>query len=273
MRMYLDPQIVGEILVIENCDPMVAPFWRDAALKEYGPLAGLVRFIQASFFGPIPPAAGWWTQQVLKILVARTVGFPRYVVLDTKSHLVGTLGRSFLESPDGKMSTRRYGYHGHPLQKALGKALEYCDVPVGNHVDLFLPTAPPFTMDTASVLEVIAFVERKEGKTFAEAFIARELTEFFLYAARLVKLAQIENLYSFGQVPCPVVWENSAEPLPLLSVIREADERLAPVFALHRRAIPKLDALSREIIAQFWVRRGLFSSVGEPLKEFQRVCS
>ena len=211
MRLYLDPLVVGEILVIENCDPTMVPFWREAVLGEYGPLAGLVRFVQASSFGFIPPAAGWWTQQVLKLLVARIATFPRYVVLDAKNHLVSPLGRSFLETPDGKMSTRRYGYRGHPLQEALERALAYCEVPVGNHMDLFLPTAPPFAMDTASVLEVVDFLERKEGRPFAEAFIDRQLTEFFLYAARLVSLGRIENLYSFGQVPARSfgsVWQN-----------------------------------------------------------------
>lgn len=271
LRSFLEPALVGEIIVVENFGAGPRPAWRDDLLEDYGPvLSRHVRFIDAAEFGPMPDAAGWWTQQALKVLVSLVVTCSRYVVLDAKNHLVGPLRRDFLEVPDGRIKTRRYGYAHHPLRAALVRTLEFCGVDPKQHLDLFTPTSTPFTIDRLDAQEAMEFVSRKTGQAFPHAMIDRQLTEFFLLAGRLVARGQLERRYDFSQIPCPVVWPEASEPLQVLGVIREADERGAPVLGVHRRAVQRMPEVSREILGQFWKRRGLVGSTQEGVELLRR---
>lgn len=271
MRTYLPPSLLGEIIVVENFDRGREVDWRDRLRAEYGHLAPLVRFVSAPALGSMPQAAGWWTQQVLKLTVARTVTCARYVLLDAKNHLVRPLARDFLELPDGRMRTRRYGYERHPLRGALERTLTFCGVDPGSRVRLFPTTATPFIVTRADVLETIDHVETRENRPLPEVMIDRQLTEFFLIAGRLDKRGRLETRYEFGQQACPVLWHTQSEPHDVLAAVREADERGAPVFAIHRAAVSRLGDTSTEILAQFWKRRGLFQSTAAATAEIKRV--
>ncbi len=263
MRLHLAPLLIDEIVVVENFDGGRPLAWRDRLLIEYGHLADRVRFVPSEALGAIPRAAGWWTQQVLKLLVYRIVVSRRYVVLDAKNHLVRLLQGSFLEGNDGRMLARRYDYRLHPLRHFLERTLLFCQVPAEAHLGWFMQAGTPFTIDRADAREAIDLVETITGKRFAEGFIEARITEFFLLAASLVRRGVLEDRYDFSQIACPVVWGGMAEPAALLSVIRQAEDGCSPIFAVHRRVIPTLDRVSREILGRFWVRHGLFGSEEE----------
>ncbi len=270
MRLYLPPALVGEIVVVENFGAGRHVAWRDRLRAEYGDLADRMRFVPSELLGPMPPAPGWWTQQALKLLACRDVASPRYVVLDAKNHLVRPLRRGFLEAADGRMLARRYDYRRHPLRHFLERTLLFCDVPPEAHLGWFMQADTPFTIDRADAREAIAFVEAGTGKRFAEGFVDRRITEFFLLAARLVRRGVLEDRYDFSRVACPVIWDGMEEPAALLSAIREAEEGGTPIFSVHRRVIPKLDDVSRQILGRFWTRHGLFGSAREAVADLVR---
>ena len=263
MRLYLAPLLVDEIVVVENFDTGRPLAWRDQLLIEYGHLANRVRFVPSELLGALPPAAGWWTQQALKLLVCRIVASGRYVVLDAKNHLVRPLRGSFLEGTDGRMLARRYDYRLHPLRHFLERTLLFCRVPAEAHLGWFMQAGTPFTIDRTDAQKAIDLVETSTGKRFAEGFINARITEFFLLAASLVRRGMLEDRYDFSQIACPVVWGGMAETAAMLSAIQQAQDGCAPIFAVHRRVIPKLDEISRGILGRFWVRHGLFGSEGE----------
>ena len=264
MSLFASPLIVGEIIIIENFDPNRRVNWRDTLLSEYGKLAALVRFIDRDTLCQMPSVDGWWTQQVLKLVVAHIVKCPRYIVLDAKNHLVSPIKQDFIEAPDGRIRTSLSPYDvNHCLRSALERVTAYCDLTLGNDVVQFTPTITPFTMITEDVIELIQFVESKEGKPFPQAFIDLQLTEFFLYSARLIQRGKMEETHTFDQLHCPIVWDHLTKPADLLQLIREADEGMAPVFGVHRRSFPILDSVAREILGQFWARRGLFPSTAD----------
>ena len=271
MRLYLTPALIGEIVVVENFEPGRGVAWRNRLRAEYGHLSDRVRFIGADMLGPLPAVAGWWTQQALKLLVSREVSFQRYVVLDAKNHLVRPLHQGFLEATDGRMLSRRYGYRSHPLRHYLEETLRFCDVPVEPHLDWFMPASTPFAIDRSDALEAIGFTEARTGKPLAQSLVERRITEFFLLAGRLTRRGLTEQRYDFSQIACPVVWDSMAEPAALLPAIREAEERGAPVFAVHRRVIPKMGKVSREILGQFWKRHGLFGSTRDAVAELAAI--
>ena len=270
MRLHLPPTLAGEIVVVENFDAGRPVAWRDRLRAEYGDLAGRVRFVPAEALGPLPPAPGWWTQQALKLLVCRIVAPRRYVVLDAKNHLVRPLRLGFLEGPDGRMLARRYDYRRHPLRHFLERTLLFCEVPPDAHLGWFMQAGTPFTIDRDDAREAIGFVEAGTGKRFAEGLVEERITEFFLLAARLMGRGVLEDRYDFSQIACPVVWEGMAEPAALASAIRDAEAGCAPIFGVHRRVIPTLDDVSREMLGRFWTRHGLFGSPGEAVAELVR---
>lgn len=270
MRLHLTRSLVGEIIVVENFDAGRRVAWRDRLRLEYGDLAGRVRFVPAPLLAPMPQAAGWWSQQVLKLLACRLVACRRYVVLDAKNHLIRPLDRRFLEGDDGRMLSRRYDYRRHPLRCFLERTLLFCGVPPAAHVGWFMAAGTPFTIERADAQEAIAFVEAGTGKPFADSFIEAGITEFFLLAARLMQRGLLEDRYDFSQIACPVVWDRTADPDALLSAIRDAEEGQAPIFAVHRRVIPKLDDALRGSLGRFWTRRGLFGCEEEAVAELLR---
>lgn len=264
MARYCRRDQIDRILVVENFTPGIEPNWRADLLCAYGCLAPLVEFHRSYDITPLTPnIGGWWTQQVLKLMIARVVKSERYVVLDAKNHFVAPLEASFLVSPNRLPTTRRYGYEAHPLRDALERTLQYLDVDPAPQVGLFMPTSTPFTIYRQIALDLIDYVERREGKPFQEAFLAERLTEFFLYSGYILKRGwRFEDLYNFNQPESPVVWDyKDAGALGLLKAIGLAELNGLPVFSLHRRAIADLDSIGREIVAQFWVRRRLQPSV------------
>ncbi len=270
MCLHLAPSLVSEIVVVENFEAGRPSAWRECLLIEYGHLANQVRFVPSGILGPMPPGAGWWTQQALKLLVCRTIASARYVVLDAKNHFVRPLQRSFLEGTNGRMLARRYDYRLHPLRHFLERTLRFCDLPAETHLGWFMQAGTPFTIDRADAQEAIDFVAAVTGKPFAEGLIEARITEFFLLAARLMRLGMLEDRYDFSQMACPVVWGGMAEPAALLSAIREVEDGRAPIFSVHRHVIPKLDEVSREILGRFWTRHGLFSAEGEAVAALAR---
>ena len=273
MCLYLPAALVDEIVVVENFDTGRPLAWRKQLLVEYGDLAHLVRFVPSELLGVMLPATGWWTQQVLKLLVCRVVESGRYVVLDAKNHLVRPLQWSFLEGTDGRMLARRYDYRLHPLRHFLERTLRFCDLPAEAHLGWFMQAGTPFTIDRADAQAAIDLVEASTGKRFAEGFIEARITEFFLLAASLVRRGVLEDRYDFSQIACPVVWDGMAELAALLSAIRQAEDGCAPTFAVHRRVIPKLDEVSRGILGRFWARHGLFASEEEAVAALIREAS
>jgi Family of unknown function (DUF6492) len=263
--LYLPERLVEEIIVIEN--PRRRLWWSQPIIANYGPLASKVRFVDASDLCPHISTGhgGWWTQQVLKLLVASTVPAERYVVLDAKHHLVYPLGLDFLETR-GVPRIRCYGYRGHPLHDALERTLAYFGLPVAPYLNLFVGTTPPFTIYKDVVLRLIRYVEEREGRPFAEAFLDRRLTEFFAYGAFILAAGgQYQDMYDLDQPRTPTVWDDPANALSCLMAVDEAESCERPFFAIHRRACARLPEDARHVIAQFWRRRGLFDRTSDAL--------
>src|SRR5947207_402930 len=115
LQLYLSRDLAAEILVVKNPRAKQATKWPGSLRREYGDLADLVRFIEAKEIAEIPAAAsGWFSQQILKLMVSQVVNTDRYLLLDAKNHLVFPLTRNFLEAGH-KIRSRLVNFEGHPL--------------------------------------------------------------------------------------------------------------------------------------------------------------
>ena len=64
-------------------------------------------------------------------------------------------------------------------------------------------------------------------------------------------------------MPCPNIWPRSASLDHVRKAVVDAEARETPVFSVHRTALANMDELSVQTLEKFWVRRGLFGSMGE----------
>jgi Family of unknown function (DUF6492) len=265
LHLYLPEDLVAEILVVDNSSAGAPAEFLEALLRDYGRLAARVRILSAQEVGDIPDGTeGWFSQQILKLMVSNEIATDRYIALDAKNHLVFPLRRSFLEIGD-KIPSWLTNYEKHTLRPYLEKSLRYFGVNPHDHVRAFLPAITPYTLPTAIVRDLIRVVVQREGKPFPAAFLEQRFSEFFLFAAFLRVLEKTEEIYDFSGIPCSTIWDENAirGARNLMHHIRRAQKNALPFFAVHRRAVPWLDDKSRRTIAEFWHQRGLFPSVAD----------
>ena len=77
-----------------------------------------------------------------------------------------------------------------------------------------MPSATPFVLITWAVRHLIADLEHREQKPFAQAFLDRQLTEYFLYAAHLITCG-VPHLEAYANIQkmVPVIWPDCAARL------------------------------------------------------------
>jgi len=260
---FLDPEGVAEVVVLDNCAGGMGERARRAVLDRLGPvLAPRTRILRTSELGIDGGTAGWRSQQAAKLLIARRIRTPRYVILDAKNHLIGPASAADLVGPSGMARGGTHPYTEHPLRADLERTLRYLGADVDAVERLlrdFPRTATPFVVDTALARRMLDDVERRSGAPFREAFERERLLEFFLYSGWCI-------LHGGGvpvdgdAIPAPIIWPGRATERGADEAIREALETRASWFAVHRRVLARGDARTRRRIAAFWVDRGLMSA-------------
>lgn len=242
---------IVEIIVVENPSPGVRLAWRPELLAAYGHLAPIVRFVSSSDVAVLPKTGGWWTQQVLKLEIARFVRTPDYLLLDAKHHLVKPLLPSFIRNDAGQLRLRGASYVGHPLYPLLQTAFEHFGLPEVA-VDFFPTTTPPFPLVRSVALEIKAYAEQHGATTLGEFMVENQLTEFFLYSAYLLASKRIEQIYELHQIPYPVVWKGKSDRQSCEELVVTSKLSESPFFGVHRRAVSDMDAEAMTVLASYW---------------------
>jgi hypothetical protein len=267
MRLYCPPELIEEIIIIDNSSPGSKREWQSKLLNQYGYLASFVRIVPAANIAAMSnDVHGWFTQQVLKIEVSSIVRSERYVILDAKDHLVSRLEREFLETPEDQPRTNGHSYANHSLQEYLERTLEYLGLDPLAEINWFPHTDTPFTILRDEARDLVRHVEQKEVKPFASVFLERGLTEFFMYAGFLVSKGTLRQHYDITQPHTPHIWPERASAQDCADAIRKADQSGSPFMTVHRRAFAKMDAKGQTLMAEFWHKRGLFASAKDGLR-------
>jgi hypothetical protein len=276
MSRYLRPELVGDIFVIDNSARVMPEAVRSRLLENYGVLSEIVQVLRPDEICEVPGTIGWRSQQVLKLAVARLVRTERYVVLDAKNHLVRPLERSLFEAPDGRARVNAHSYEHHPFRPALERTFGYFGADPGEHVGQFTATVTPFVLDREVVGAMVRDIEIIAGRPFAQEFVDKELTEFLLYSVWLVARCgeRLTDHFELQRVPHPTVWPRAAHAAGVAAQIDQSHHGAGPFFSVHRRALARLDADGRELLAEFWASADHFESPGEALRfmsEFDRA--
>jgi hypothetical protein len=272
MKLYSDPSLIEEIIVVDNFTGQKSKRWEENLLNDYGHMAQKVRIVPAAEIANTHELSGWYSQQVLKLAVAKIVGTDRFLVLDAKNHLIKPLTRDFLETPEGKTRINGYGYSKHPLRLRLENTCSYLktDVPL----DKFVRTSTPFTMITSVAKSIVRNIEKDEKCDFALAMSKHGFTEFFLYAATLAKVGVLDDLYDWNQPFSPDIWTWGAQDLAVVEkAVNEAKRDISgPFFSVHRGAIRLLFPVCRDKICELWTERSLFQNTDEAYEFLSTIC-
>ena len=229
--------------------------------------AELVRFVPgARLIGIISDKGGWWTQQLLKIRVSEIIRSERYVLLDSKNHLISPLRRDFLETMSGQARINGHSFIDDPMRNYLECTLRYLGIDPGPHLEWFTRTTTPFTMLTRQARELAGYLDGREGNRIVDVFQEKKLTEFFLYSGFLVSKGLLTNEYELNQPHCQQIWGETADQTGCAAAVEKAERSDCPFLAVHSKAIARMDRKSRATIAKFWHSRGLFRSVRDGMR-------
>lgn len=260
---YVGPDVVETVVVIDNTARGMSASRRRELAERYGPLRDRLRILRPADICAVPGAVGWRSQQVLKLAVARLLDQDRYLVLDAKNHFVAPLRPEFVEAPDGRPRATAHGFESHRLRPDLERTLGYLGLDAARFVPRFPATITPFVLDTGTVRAMLADIETRSGHGFAREFVQQDLTEFFLYCGWIAAQgSDLDDVLDLGRRPCPVVWPRAADAQGVAAAVAAAGQPGTPLFAVHRRALARLDPEGRADLARFWCARGLFRSSG-----------
>lgn len=260
---YLERDFVREYVVVDNS--MGKPIDSQALFSQ---CRLPVRVIRSKHIAPVPRASGWQTQQIYKLLVARHISSKYYILLDAKNHLVDHVSRKTFQAPDGRLCTGMHGYRQHPLRGHLHSCCRYFGLDPSTVLDQFLPTITPFVVPTDLVRNLLSTIER-EGKPFAETFLAAGFTEFALFGTYLLHLGlEIADLYAANHWFSANLWREQSNQ-EMQQVI---DHLARPFFAAHRKTFSRMNAATQQRLASLWHQRKLFASYRDAIR-FVRGCA
>jgi hypothetical protein len=254
---YLDSATANRLVIIDNSRPRMRSRNTVALLREYGCAGSPVEVVTPKDLEITVDTWGDRGQQALKLAIADRIDTPRYVVLDAKNHLIAPLNGDWLEAPDGRLRRRVHSYVGHPREHGLRAVLAYFGLDQ-SLIESFTASTTPFVMETATVRDLMRYVEERHATDFASAFVASEMTEFPLYTAWVMKGGcTIEQTYALDEPVLPALWPHMANGEGVRQVLELAGEH-TPFFSVHREALARLDSEGADILAAFWASRGLF---------------
>ena len=261
MARFLDPAYAARIIVLDNSARGIPGRVWQRLRRSYGELGDSVELVSGRRLSGDVSAAGWYSQQVLKLAVSGIVETPTYLTLDSKNHFVRAAGAKDFEAEDGRARGNFHGYEAHPLRPKLERVLAYFGLDPEASVPRFGATATPFTLYTHKVRAMIDDVESKSGASFAAEFLRAGLTEYFLYSAWLLSQGErLEDLYDPSGVDCPAIWPRGANVAGVSKAVAEVRAGNPALFSVHRTALARMDGASVRILGDLWTERGLFDS-------------
>ena len=102
MARFLDPAYAARIIVLDNTAKGMSDRVWNRLWRSYGALGGSVELVSGKSLSGGVEAAGWYSQQVLKLAVSGIVETPTYLTLDSKNHFVRAAGATDFEAANGR---------------------------------------------------------------------------------------------------------------------------------------------------------------------------
>lgn len=263
----LDGRDLDEVLILDNTVFGLDRRIRSRVETILSPLTASTRFVRVPAMLTLRGVDGWRSQQVAKLLVARQISSPYYVVLDAKNHLIASASSETFIAADGRVHGGSHSYERHALGRDLERTLRFIgadDAQMTARMARFPVTATPFVFHTDLVSAMIADLERQHALPFEVIFERERLLEFFTYSSWVdLRGPGLDQIIDGIPIQSPTVWPTQASRAGLGVAIEQAERSGASFFAVHRRALVRGDAEFRSAVARWWADNKLFSSEDE----------
>lgn len=262
------PDVFSHILYVVNDQNFRAfeQFFDQKILPELGQVASRARLVDGkTMVGSKLKRTDWRSQQSLKLLAARHVSSPQFLVLDSKNHFIRPVDSATFIDADGRLRTHRYGFN-EKFRSKFDNACQYFGVAELDPNLEAMPTATPFLMSTKAVCELVSDVETREKKPFQTFFTESGVfTEFYFYFAYLLsKPGLLDALYVTRSRPQVTVFRSAAQdPKKLIEVLPVLDRDDVYCFGVHRAVFEVADPESQMVISDVWQRFGLVQASEE----------
>lgn len=254
------------IVVNDNAFSHFRRYFESEVLPEYGDHADRVELVDyRALTGKPFKKTGWRSQQALKLLVARLVDAPQYLLLDSKNHFIRSVDQSCFIAPDGRLRTHMYpvitGFETY-----FEAACNYFGVSHPEVRPIVMPTATPVMMVSKHVSALLELVESREEVSFFTFFMeSRRFTEFYFYYVYLCSVpGAFDQAYSLSNKPNVTFFANSADDHQKVADSSKAlDGPDIYLLGVHRHVFEIGLAENLSVISELWRRFGLVSSDSE----------
>lgn len=272
MRRYLDRRAVASVIVIDNTRAGMTTRGRRRLLSAYGDLAGAVRIIGTSDIVDVGGAAGWTSQQILKLAIADHVRTDLYMALDAKNFFVRPTGLEDFQDTDGRPRMGRHSYATHPLREAVARTLRFTGVDQDPWIDQFPVTHTPFVFVTDEVRAMRRDLETTHGTTLTDLFTREHLLEFPLYSAWLIAQDRLDVHYAKTVIQCPGVWSGASSADEVRAVLDSAKRREdVHLVSAHRRAVARMRWSAVRVLGRFLAEVQLADSESSAVASIYRL--
>jgi hypothetical protein len=202
----------------------------------------------------------WFTQQLVKIQIAKIIQSKYYLMLDSKNHFIKhTTKKIFFDEDD-----RPYIYFndvGDIFSTYYQNCLDYFHVKCPNQKPelgtLKIQTTTPFLFTTQQCLDLIEYVEKKENIPFHKFFMeSKKYTEFYFYYSYLI-YSEYYNNYHHNTSYHPVITIGHQDPKEVYYNTWHYKKQVLDsedifVFSLHRNSLSILDNEYKQSLIEFY---------------------
>jgi hypothetical protein len=280
LTLFFDNEIEIELLKLQALSFFLVPTsliheiivcWNDVG--SYAEMDSLISFYPRSLRSkvritnrdniiPNDKKSDWRNQQLCKLLLAKTIKAPYYIILDGKNHFIKPVKKDHFFTPQEHKPKLFLGNPG----KMIG-CFDYCLNYFGisksslqlsspysvDDPDFQFCTTTPFILKTDIVLEMVSYMEFLEKMDFSQLFEHhKEGTEFYFYISYLI-LKQYISQYHLQKKIHVTLWPDlDKEWNQIESIEQVINQEDCPIFGLHRRALLKMEKDNFEKLLSFY---------------------
>jgi hypothetical protein len=258
---------IGRIYIIANGPRQDRTIRRLRAevVPKYGRRGSQVEIVPARELMELSETtAGWYSQQVLKLAIARRVRSKLYITLDAKNHLIRESDDGIFFSPAGTPL-----FHPASLRDMsinFVQCANICGIDAAKYMSRAYPSITPAVLYTSHVCDLHGFLE-ESGYGTLEDMICRKrmaVTEYMLYYCYLCRIGAFDSLYTPGPRLVITLWTIHVDiEVVFQGLMAAVEARTVPFFSLHRLARRRLTREQSLRIARLWCNIGLVGNERE----------
>jgi hypothetical protein len=205
-----------------------------------------------------PANSNWFSQQRVKIEIAKYIKNKYYVVLDSKNHFISKIDSTFFFKNEKPILY--FNSVGEEMLQYYNNCLNYFKITCPNTTKpkLKIQTTTPFLFITEECISLMNFIKEKERIDFGTFFMREQkYTEFYFYYAFLTCFKK-RNLYcylSHIRQPCLTIGKQNPEVDYYnsweykLDILKKKD---ILVFSIHRNSINAINDTYKMNLIKFY---------------------